>query len=150
MQFSLFGAAAVAPTVADLDGVVLAGGQWVHATVAGRSAARLSVLVDAPWRAAALLAEFQLRNIRAEQALTEVSDLIDVRTDFSADLLADAQRWTRGARLVAPTELSLGGGGLRLWPSCADAVTTSVTCWAHRRWTARSIGPPVPNSPLSD
>ena len=115
MQFSLFGAAALAPTVGDLDGIVLAGGQWVHAAASGRPGARLSVLVDAPWRAMALVEELALRGLGADQAATEVSDLIDVRTDFSADLLTDGQRWTRGARLVAPADLSLSGGGLRLW-----------------------------------
>ena len=30
MQFSLFGAAAIEPSRADLDGLVLAGGQWVR------------------------------------------------------------------------------------------------------------------------
>lgn len=116
MQFSLFGAAAAAPTAQDLDGIVLAGGQWVRAQADG---ARLSVLVDQPWRAAALAVELELRDEPAE--LVEVGNagdlggLIDVRTALRRGLLPAAQRWTRGARLVPPPDLALTGGGLRLW-----------------------------------
>ena len=49
-QFSLFGAAAAEPSLDDLDGVLLAGGRWVRSA----GTARLSVVVDAPWRADAL------------------------------------------------------------------------------------------------
>ena len=116
MQFSLFGAAAAAPTPADLDGVVLAGGQWVQAPTAG---ARLSVLVDAGWRAAALVRELADRGLPAEQVQTghagELSGQIDVRTAMTAQLTPAAQRWTPGARLVPPVDLVLTPGGLRLW-----------------------------------
>lgn len=119
MQFSLFGAAAAAPTVADLDGVVLAGGQWVHAQVAGVACARLSVLVDAAWRAEALVAELNVRGIEAEQVVGghagELSALIDVRTTLDPTLTHEARRWTRGARLAPPPDFSLSPGGLRLW-----------------------------------
>lgn len=115
MQFSLFGAAVAAPTAQDLDGIVLAGGQWVRAQADG---ARLSVLVDQPWRATALAAELALRNEPAE--LVEVghtgsNGLIDVRTALRRELVPAAQRWTRGARLVPPPDLALTSGGLRLW-----------------------------------
>lgn len=119
MQFSLFGAAAVAPTVADLDGIVLAGGHWVHALVDGVACARLSVLVDAPWRASALIEELRSRDIEAEQVAAghagELSGLIDVRTGLLADLRRHADRWTLGARLVPPADFTLSAGGLRLW-----------------------------------
>ena len=116
MQFSLFGAAAATPTRRDFDGIVLAGGQWVH----GRSGdARLSVLVDQRWRAEALVEELELRGQPAEQVelghAGELKGLIDVRTPFGAELAPAAERWTRGARLVPPADLALAGGGLRLW-----------------------------------
>ena len=116
MQFSLFGAAAAAPTREDLDGIVLAGGQWVRAQP---DHALLSILVDRRWRSAALAAELALRDEPAE--LVEVGDagefsgLISVRTALRRELLPAAQRWTRGARLVPPADLALTAGGLRLW-----------------------------------
>ncbi len=116
MQFSLFGAAAAAPTRDDLDGIVLAGGQWVRAH-AGQ--ARLSILVDQRWRAVALAAELALRDESAELVEVghagEFSGLISVRTALRGELLPAAERWTHGARLVPPADLALTGGGLRLW-----------------------------------
>jgi hypothetical protein len=54
MQFSLFGAAVAEPTLGDLDGVLLAGGHWVRSG----ALARLSVVVDAEWRAVTLADAF--------------------------------------------------------------------------------------------
>ena len=48
VQFSLFGAETADATLNDLDGLVLAGGDWVR--VEHGSAARLSVLVREQWR----------------------------------------------------------------------------------------------------
>ena len=119
MQFSLFGAAAVEPVIADLDGIVLAGGHWVSAAVDGVRCARLSVLVDAAWRADALVGELLERGLDAEQVPNghagEQSGLIDVRTALSAELLVGAERWTRGARISPPPDFVLSPGGLRLW-----------------------------------
>ena len=59
MQFSLFGAQAADAVLTDLDGLLLAGGDWVRAERGW--AARLSVLVDQWWRADALMAELDHR-----------------------------------------------------------------------------------------
>ena len=90
-QFSLFGAAAATPDLADLDGVLLAGGHWVRT---GPSA-RLSIVVAQRWRAAALAEEFALRGVGGDTVVAE--DGWSVRTAFSADLMPHAARWSRGA-----------------------------------------------------
>jgi hypothetical protein len=111
-QYSLFGAAAAPPVVADVDGVLLAGGQF--AVAAG--AARLSVVVADRWRADALQAEFALRGIAAETPPAQTAGGgWSARTARSAELLAEAERWTRGAAQAPPPGLELTPGGLRLW-----------------------------------
>ena len=95
-QFSLFGAAVAEPTLADLDGVLLAGGWWVR--VGG--VARLSVVVEDRWRAEALTEEFVLRGIEAEpdDGIVDAEAGFGVRTGFHR--LAAA---CRGAGAAAPT-----------------------------------------------
>jgi hypothetical protein len=112
MQYSLFGAEAADPLVADLDGLLLAGGDWVR--TAKDSAARLSVLVAQDWRAAALQGEFLARSLASDTAEAP-GGLIAVRTEFSEQLGSHAGRWTRGASLRPPADLALSASGLRLW-----------------------------------
>jgi hypothetical protein len=115
MQFSLFGAEAAAPSLDDLDGVLLAGGHWAR-TAEG---ARLSVVVRDRWRAEALAEAFAARGVGDPQAITDSAVGLSVRTSFDADLLVHAARWTKGAREAPPPGLLLTAGGLRLW-----AITT--------------------------
>jgi hypothetical protein len=117
-QFSLFGAAAVEPVVDDLDGVLLAGGQWVRSG----STARLSVVVADRWRADALVEEFATRSLgcdASEASVTSAEGGFGVRTGFHAALAPHAARWTRGANLVPPLGFALTTGGLRLWAIAA-------------------------------
>jgi hypothetical protein len=111
-QYSLFGAAAAAPAVADLDGVLIAGGHWSR----GADAARLSVIVADRWRADALAAEFALRGLPDEdgKAVRPVGGWA-ARTARSAALLEPAGRWLRGATEAPPPGLVLTPGALRLW-----------------------------------
>ena len=111
MQFSLFGAAAAEPTVADLDGVLLAGGHWVRSG----DTARLSVVVADRWRADALADAFALRGVGDDDPIVDAEEGFGVRTAFSGELLASALRWTRGAREEPPQDFALTAGGLRLW-----------------------------------
>src|SRR5438445_9688596 len=111
MQFSLFGAAAAPPSLADLDGVLLAGGHWVR----GPAGARLSVVVADRWRAEALAAAFAERGITATDAIVDAEDGYGVRTGFAPELSAAAERWTRGATQSPPEDFTLTPGGLRLW-----------------------------------
>jgi hypothetical protein len=110
-QFSLFGAAAAEPSLDDLDGVLLAGGQWArqHAT------ARLSVVVDLRWRADALAAEFVARQISCADAVVACADGWSVRTAFTSGLAVRAARWSRGAVEGPPVGFALTPGGLRMW-----------------------------------
>ncbi len=112
MQFSLFGAEAADPQIEDLDGLLFAGGDWVRTE--RNSAARLSVLVADPWRAAALAAELAERSLESDTATTP-GGLIAVRTELSERLVPQAARWTRGASLRLPEDLVLSASGLRLW-----------------------------------
>lgn len=115
MQFSLFGAEAATPTLEDLVGVLFAGGHWVRrGSPAG--AARLSVLVDDPWRQDALLAELDARGLPGEAVVEDGSH--GVRTGFEPVLGAMAARWIRGASMAAPADVRLTPSGLRLWAIC--------------------------------
>ena len=116
VQFSLFGAEAADPLVEDLDGLLLAGGDWVRTD--GGAAARLSVLVAHPWRAEALQSELFDRGL-ASDTVTAPGELIAVRTEVTARLGPHAQRWTRGAALRPPADLALTASGLRLWAIAA-------------------------------
>jgi hypothetical protein len=114
-QFSLFGAEAATPVLADLDGVLLAGGHWAR----GAAGARLSVVVADRWRADALAAAFAERGVDTADAIVPAEAGFGVRTAFTPDLLAHAGRWTRGANEGVPVPFALTPGGLRLWAIAA-------------------------------
>lgn len=108
-QFSLFGAAAAAPDLVDLDGVLLGGGHWVRTG----EFARLSVVVPDRWRADALAEEFEQRGAAGD--IVAAGDGWSVRTAFLAALVTHAARWSRGANEGPPPGFDLSVGGLRLW-----------------------------------
>lgn len=111
-QYSLFGAAAAAPVLADLDGLLLAGGQWARSG----TSARLSIVVGDRWRADALHAEFVEREVaERDDPVVQAAAGAAVRTAFTDRLAGVAGRWTKGARQRVPNDLVLGAGGLRLW-----------------------------------
>lgn len=114
-QFSLFGAAAAEPNLDDLDGVLLAGGQWVR----NGPAARLSVVVPDRWRADALNAEFELRGIAGDDAVVPAEGGYGVRTVFTERLAPVAARWSRGANQGPPPGFALTAAGLRMWALAA-------------------------------
>ena len=117
-QLSLFGAEASAPEPADLAGV-LAGGGLVSLYGA---TAQVSVIVDHPWRATALVAECARRGIAAISVSTP-ADHIAVRTAHSALLVPLARDWMAGAGQRVPRGFRLDGRMLRLW---AHAVGRSA------------------------
>jgi hypothetical protein len=114
-QFSLFGAAVAEPTLADLDGVLLAGGHWAR----GPERARLSVVVADRWRAEELAREFARRGVGGDDAVVDAEVGASVRTDFTPALVARADRWLRGATETPPLGFELTPGGLRLWAVAA-------------------------------
>lgn len=122
MQFSLFGAEAAEPVLEDLDGLLLAGGDWVRTD--RDSMARLSVLVSERWRAEALQSELLDRRLRSD-TVAAPGGLIAVRTEITSSLQAHAARWIRGASLRVPADLALRASGLRLWAIAAGRAEES-------------------------
>jgi hypothetical protein len=110
-QFSLFGAAVAEPSLADLNGVLLAGGHLARLP----DGVRLSVIVAERWRADALADEFALRDLADFGPVVPAEGGWSVRTRVAAELRRLADRWTRGARQEPPADLELTAGGLRLW-----------------------------------
>jgi hypothetical protein len=116
-QFSLFGAAATAPALEDLDGALLAGGHWVRTG----AAARLGVVVADRWRADALAEAFAGLGLGCPDAVVPAEAGLGVRTAFSAELTSAAARWTRGANEGPPPGFALTAGGLRVWAIAAGS-----------------------------
>ncbi len=115
-QLSFFSAESVPPAVTDLTGVLAAGGQVV--SVGG--AARLSVVVDAVWRAAALADMMVAAGLTAEITRTD-EDTPLVRTAPDARLLGIASAWTRGAVKTVPPAWLPGPRELRAWTLAAGS-----------------------------
>jgi hypothetical protein len=119
-QLSFFTAESVPPAVADLSGVLAASGQIVM--VGGRdvAGARLSVVVDQPWRASALAEMIHEAGLEPEIARTE-EDTPLVRTAVSELLRPIAAEWTRGAVKTVPPRWLPGPRELRAWTLAAGA-----------------------------
>lgn len=118
---SFFSAEADGPKVADLAGVLCGPGQIA---TFGRTAARLSVVVEQAWRARLLAAEFGVCGVEAEvtAATTSEGGHLLVRTAFRSDLLGLATAFNRGAVKSLPPGFRLDGGTLRLWTlACGSA-----------------------------
>lgn len=113
-QLSFFSAESVPPAVTDLTGVLAAAGQVV--TVG--SGARLSVVVDALWRAAALADMMADAGLEAEITRTEEETPL-VRTAVDARLVGIAADWTRGAVKTVPPQWLPGPRELRAWTLAA-------------------------------
>jgi hypothetical protein len=108
-QFSLFSAGSVAPEPDDLAGLLAGGGQITRPEATDN--AQVSIVVDHPWRAAALVAECARRGLAATSVST-VDEHICVRTAHSPLLVPLAEAWAGGR---APRGLMLDGRSLRLW-----------------------------------
>jgi hypothetical protein len=113
-QLSFFSAESVPPAVADLTGMLAAAGQ---VAIVG-DGARLSVVVDALWRAAALADMIVAAGVQAEITRTEDETPL-VRTAVDARLRPIARRWTRGAVKTVPSAWLPGPRELRAWTLAA-------------------------------
>ncbi|PQM49423.1 hypothetical protein C1Y40_00352 [Mycobacterium talmoniae] len=139
-QLSFFSAESVPPAVADLTGVLAATGQIV---VVG-DGARLSVVVEHPWRAAALADMMLEAGLPPEIGQTD-EDTPLVRTAVDPRLRPLAAQWTRGAVKTVPPQWLPGPRELRAWTLAAGAPRPTATCWAWtrtrrtpiRRWRRR-------------
>jgi hypothetical protein len=109
-QLSFFSAESVPPAVTDLTGVLAASGQVVQVG----SGARLSVVVDRPWRAEALAEMMNDAGLAPEISRTE-EDTPLVRTAVDSRLLVIAADWTRGAVKTVPPQWLPGPRELRAW-----------------------------------
>ena len=117
-QLSFFTAESVPPAVADLSGVLAASGQIVLVGAAGMQGARLSVVVDQPWRAAALAEMIREAGLAPEIGRTD-EDTPLVRTAVTPSLVALAAEWTRGAVKTVPPRWLPGPRELRAWALAA-------------------------------
>lgn len=113
-QLSFFTAESVPPAVTDLSGVLAASGQVV--TVG--AGARLSVVVDQPWRASALGEMMREAGLTPQIARTE-EDTPLVRTEVNVLLAGIAAEWTRGAVKTVPFRWLPGPRELRAWTLAA-------------------------------
>lgn len=136
-QLSLFGAEAATPAPEDLAGLLVGPGQVVRMG----GTARVSVVVEDRWRAAALVAEMRVRGLEPT-CVSTVDEHIGVRTPYSAVLAPIAVAWLRGAVKLPPPGFAIEGRRLRLWMTaagyrdplgvtlrmgrCDDAVAVSV------------------------
>lgn len=113
-QLSFFSAESVPPAVADLTGLLAAPGQVVLVSNGAKQAARLSVVVDAVWRAEALAEMIAEAGLEAELARTDENNPL-VRTAADARLNGIAAQWTRGAVKTVPPQWLPGPRALRAW-----------------------------------
>jgi hypothetical protein len=116
-QLSFYSAEANRPHAGDLAGLLCCQGQLAEFA---RTAARLTLSVDDPWRARAVARALAERGIDATRTITE-EGVHGVRTAFRADLLSLAEEWTKEGEKFAPTGLTLDGGALRLWVLAAGS-----------------------------
>lgn len=113
-QLSFFSAESVPPAVTDLTGVLAAAGQVVTAG----NGARISVVVESIWRAAALADMIAAAGLQAEITSTEEGTPL-VRTAVDARLFVVAGDWTRGAVKTVPAHWLPGPRELRAWTLAA-------------------------------
>jgi hypothetical protein len=120
-QLSLFGAASREPALADLEGLLAGNGQVVRRG----SSARLSVVVEAQWRVAVLVAEMAA-SFAMTADVTPAEAGTAVGTPWSSELLPIADSWTRGAVKCPPHGWVLDGSRLRWWCLAAGRFTAGM------------------------
>jgi hypothetical protein len=109
-QLSFFSAEAMPPAITDLCGLLAATGQVV--TSAGR--ARISIVVDAQWRAEAIAELIAQAGLEVEITRSDEGSPL-VRTASVVDLRPLADQWTRGAVKAVPPGWVASGRQLRVW-----------------------------------
>src|SRR4051794_27314860 len=112
-QLSLFGVEARPPSPLDLEGLLAGPGQVTRMG----GTARVSIVVDVPWRAAVLRAECALRGLVA--TVESADGHLALRTAYSSALAPLGARWLRGAVKHPPDGFALDGRRLRLWAVAA-------------------------------
>lgn len=116
-QLSFFSAESVPPAVSDLAGLLAGAGQAVmsrRVADAARDRARISVIVDAQWRAAAVAELVETAGVTAEIGRSDEGNPL-VRTDAVEALAPLAAQWTKGAVKSVPPGWLPGPRSLRAW-----------------------------------
>lgn len=109
-QLSFFSAESLPPSVTDLSGLLAATGH----VVASGSGARISVVVEAQWRAESIARLIEQCGLAAEVGRSE-EDRPLVRTAVVPELSALASLWTKGAVKAVPPGWVPGSRELRAW-----------------------------------
>ncbi|MFD6896786.1 hypothetical protein ACFWB0_19870 [Rhodococcus sp. NPDC060086] len=110
-QLSFFGADTAPPALSDLSGLLAAQGRIVMHTA---DTARISVTVDAPWRASAIADRIVATGLTAEIGATPGGFPL-VRTADGPELVPLATAWSRGGIKYVPIGWVPNAGALRIW-----------------------------------
>lgn len=113
-QLPLFSIEDDAPEIADVEGLLLAGGALVRRA----ASARISVVVDLGWRTEVLAEALDRRGLGSELGMAQ-NGRCSVRSGFDPRLLDVAARWTVGARVRIPPGFTLTAARLRFWVTAA-------------------------------
>jgi hypothetical protein len=116
-QLSIFGVEGRPPSPIDLEGLLAGAGQVTRMG----GTARVSIVVDAAWRAALLRAECALRGLSSTVEPSAVDGHVAFRTAYSSSLAPLGARWLRGAVKHPPEGFTLDGRRLRLWAVAAGS-----------------------------
>lgn len=113
-QLSFFSAETDEPSLDDLSGLLAATGQSI--TFAG--GVRVSVVVDAQWRADALADEIAEAGLSVHVGISDEGSPL-VRTESTSRLRGLHDKWTRGAIKTMPADWVPSPRSLRLWAIAA-------------------------------
>src|ERR671928_2018813 len=116
-QLSLFGVEGRPVSPMDLEGLLAGAGQVVRMG----GTARVSIVVDAQWRAKVLQDECAQRGLASGWQPSTVEGHFGFRTAYSAALAALGTAWLRGAVKYPRTGFALDGPRLRLWVAAGGA-----------------------------
>jgi len=113
-QLSFFSAEATPPAVTDLSGLLAGPGQMVSVG----AGARISVVVDEPWRAHAVAQLIEATGLLVEITRSEEGRPL-VRTGVVPKLATLSREWTRGAVKAVPEGWVPDARELRMWAVAA-------------------------------
>jgi hypothetical protein len=120
-QLSLFGAAAREPALTDLEGLLAGNAQVVRRG----TAARLSVVVEEPWRVDVLVDQLaEMFGMTADVGPAEVGTAVG--TPWLPELHPLADSWTHGAVKRPPDGWVLDGSRLRWWCLSAGRLVAGM------------------------
>jgi hypothetical protein len=122
-QLPFFAAASADPVASDLAGLLIGPGQVVRMG----GTARVSIVVEAPWRVHALAAELRMRGLGMQWEPSSVEGHYGVRTSYTGTLAPLSALWLRGAVKAPPAGFLLDGLRLRLWFTGAGSVNDDGT-----------------------